>query len=160
MTVVQMNVKVPSVDGLVPARGAMLWQPTARRVVAGDAVVLPAPFTVSLVDGVGTAVVEPSTMAWVWFVTESFYGAPTKKRAFAVPDTVAVNYADLVEVDPATLDPVAEPEAAWWAALQSAELGVNAVVDPDDPDALILHFPSWQADPADELILIMPIQEA
>jgi hypothetical protein len=159
VTIVQIRAQVPGVAGLVAARGGLLWQPTARRVEGGT-VVLPVEFAVSLVAGAADVEVEPSTPAWVWYVTEYFDGVPARQRAFMVPDAPSVDYADLVEVDPATLDPVAEPEAAWWAALQSAELGVNAVVDPDDPDALILHFPSWQVDPVDDSILIMPIQEA
>lgn len=47
--------------------------------------------------------------------------------------------------------------AAWHTALEAAQLGVQANVDPDNPDALILTFNSWQLDPADPLAVIMPI---
>ena len=48
-----------------------------------------------------------------------------------MPDSVAtLDYADLVDVDPATLDPTAEPEAAWWAAWQAMAAGTYLVPDP------------------------------
>jgi len=39
-----------------------------------------------------------------------------------------------VEVDPATLDPVAAPEAAWWAALTARSL----VPDPAHPGLYLM----------------------
>ena len=57
-----------------------------------------------------------------------------KTRYVLVPDSVAtLDYADLVDVDPATLDPTAVPEAAWWAAWQAMAAGTYLVHDPAHP---------------------------
>lgn len=117
MTVVQVRLQVPKQPGLEAASGELLWQPSARHLAQGDPtnIVLPAPFTVAVVDGVADVTVEPSTLEWVWLVTESFYGVPDKRRAFNVPDTETIGYASLVEVDPLTLDPAALPDPVWYA---------------------------------------------
>lgn len=159
MTIVLIKAKAPTAEGDAPAAGFLEWVPTRRRTV-GDVVVLPAPFRVRLVSGAGSVDVPPTAPEWVWKVTESLAGLPKVTRYVAVPAGAAISYTELVDVDPSTLEPTADPEAAWWAALRNAELGVSAIVDPDDPGALILHFQSWQLDPADSSILIMPIQEA
>jgi hypothetical protein len=125
VTIVQIRAKVPGVAGLVAASGGLLWQPTARRV-EGDVVVLPVGFAASLVGGSADVEVEPSTPAWVWYVTEYFDGVPARQRAFAVPDTATVEYADLVEIDPDTLSPVPEPNPAWLAPLN-----LDAARDPE-----------------------------
>lgn len=157
MTRVLIDLRRPEKTGLVAASGRLEWRPTARRT-QDDFVVLPAVFDVQLVGGVASVEVAPSEPGWVWRVSEYVAGSAT--RFVVVPDVPEIAYVDLVDVDPATLDPSMVPEAAWWAALREAALGVSAIVDPEDPEALILHFPSWQTDPADDLILFMPIQEA
>lgn len=104
MTVV--NIKVTaSVSGAdVPAKGELRWEPSRRRVGADGALVLPKGFRAELVAGETTVDVEPSTNAWAWIVTEFFVGQPAKRRLLSVPASGPVNYTDLLEVDPATLD--------------------------------------------------------
>ena len=110
MTTVRMLFKTPA-DGVpAPASGQLRWQPTARRVIPASgaipaAVVLPEAFTVPLVAGAADIQVEPSSGSWVWTVVESFAGSPSRRRYLAVPDVVSVDYADLIETDPNTLDP-------------------------------------------------------
>lgn len=157
MTVVRMAFQRPEKLGTVPSSGRLEWRPTARRT-DGLVVVMPAGFDVPLVGGVASVDVAPSGLDWVWKVEEYLTGGLT--RYVTVPAVPEISYADLVDVDPVTLAPSAVPDPVWWAALRDAELGVHAIVDPDDPGALILHFPSWQADPADDHVLFMPIQEA
>jgi hypothetical protein len=82
----------------------MRWQPSGRRVGADGALILPEGFPVALVAGTAVVDVEPSTDIWVWKVTEFFSGQFPRSRYLAVPDTGPVNYTDLVEVDPVTLD--------------------------------------------------------
>jgi len=123
--------------------------------------VLPVPFHEKIgAGGVTDVELAPTGVEWAWRVYVQVHGVSAYSEYVAVPDVEAMDFTDLIRVDPATLDPTAAPEAAWWAALNQAQLGVQAIVDPDDPEALILHYPSWQADPADDLVLIMPIQEA
>lgn len=113
---------VPAADGvLVPARGGLRFTPTARRVIVGapDVVVLPASFSVQLVDGAADVTLEPTTGAWVWRVDEYCTGTPARTTHVAVPDVAELDDTDLVVVDPATLEPSAEPEPAWVAMAQS-----------------------------------------
>jgi len=100
--------------------------------VEGGAVVLPVEFAVLLVAGAADVEVEPSTPAWVWYVTEYFDGVPAKQRAFAVPDMATVEYTDLVEIDPDTLTPAPSPNPAWLAPLNTVAAGA-VTPDPDHP---------------------------
>ena len=156
MTVVGIDLRRPDGVGLSGSSGRLEWRPTARRV-EGKAVVMPQPFSVTLAGGAAVVEVAPNGPGWCWKVSEYVTGGVV--RYVTVPDMPSIAYTDLVDVDPATLDPSAVPEAAWWAALRDAELGVSAIVDPADPGAVILSFPSWQTDPDDDHILFMPIQE-
>jgi hypothetical protein len=80
------------------------WRPTKRRNVAGD-VVLPAPFTVGLADTPPVIDVAPTEPGWAWQVVERVQGGSPKARYLTVPDSATVvDYADLIAVDPATLD--------------------------------------------------------
>lgn len=83
------------------------------RLVAGEATLHLAP--VAAIDG------------WCWQIIERT--SRGKARYVLVPDSPTVlDYADLVDVDPATLAPTAEPEAAWWAAVE----GIGADYTPPD----------------------------
>lgn len=122
MAVVHFVRMVPAADGvLVPAKGGFRFTPTARRVIVGapDVVVLPASFSVQLVGGAADVTLEPTTGAWVWRVDEYCTGTPARTTHVAVPDVAELDDTDLVVVDPATLEPAAEPEAAWVAMAQS-----------------------------------------
>jgi hypothetical protein len=137
MTVVRVLIQVPTEGERLPAVGELRWQPTARRVVPADgllpaAVVLPAQFAVPLVAGAADVEVEPSTGAWVWSVVESFSGFPSRRRHFAVPDQASIDYADLTEIDPATLDPAPSPDPAWLGPLNELAAG-TVTPDPDNP---------------------------
>ena len=161
MTLVRFLLTRPSPGGPnVPASGAVSFTPTRSRAVDGE-LILPVPFHEKIGPlGVLDVPLAATSVEWAWRIDRHVNGVPDVTEYVAVPDVAEIDFTDLIRVDPATLDPTVAPEAAWWAALDQAQLGVQAIVDPDDPDALILHYPSWQADPADDLILIMPIQEA
>lgn len=101
--------------------GRTLWAPT-RRLIDGDRVRLPAP-----VEGPLTGVihVEPTGPGWAWQVREDTPGGAT--RYVLVPDTGGqpVSYSQLVDVDPETLDPEAEPEPAWWLEVQDLDTNLD-----------------------------------
>lgn len=118
MTLVRIALDVPGPAGDVRATGRVRATPTLRRTV-GDAVVLPAAFSAALVAGVVTVELAPSGVDWCWRIEELTGAGAT--RYVAVPDSATtLGYEDLVDVDPDTLDPAVEPEAAWTVALAAA----------------------------------------
>lgn len=78
-------------------------------------------------DGAAEATVDlESTVgkAWRWRAQEIGYH-DVVTRTVAVPESeTPVEYADLVDVDPETMQPDDEPEAAWWQALSETAAGV------------------------------------
>lgn len=118
MTQVRIDIREPSITGEdVPLRVGMTWAPTAVREV-DDALVIPESFGVTHNQTPVTIEVAPSQLPdWVWRVR---YRANSVDydRYLLVPDSpTTVEFTDLIEVDPATLLPTSEPEAAWWVAL-------------------------------------------
>ena len=93
--------------------GTLKWEPTSRRTV-GEELVLPQGFTVALPAAGDWLAVEvpPSGLGWCWRVTERIPGGGGIVRYVLVPDEPAVAYADLPDVDPATLDPAGSPNSA------------------------------------------------
>jgi hypothetical protein len=154
MTQVRIGILSPTSDGTGKRpTGTLAWKPTKRRTV-GDDVVIPAEFTVGLTDPPPVVEIAPTEPGWAWTVVERVSGGSPKARYLAVPDSATVvDYADLIAVDPATLDPLEEPEADWWAAL--ANIGTFAT-DPTDADALLVTSTAATIDPsdADALVLI------
>ena len=153
MTPVRLALAAPTSTGTVRRpSGSVEWRPTKRRDVAGD-VVLPAPFTVGLADTPPVIDVAPTEPGWAWQVVERVQGGSPKARYLTVPDSASVvDYADLIAVDPATLDPLEEPQADWWAALNY--MG-TVTVDPTDPDVLLLGGNIAQQDPDDADAVIL-----
>jgi len=115
-----------------PIAGMIRFAPSKRRTAGAD-VILPAGFDAELVGGEVTVELAPTGPDWCWVVIE-----PTKRgliRYIIVPDVgdVVLEYSSLPDVDPATLEPSAEPEAAWWAAWQAMASGTYLVPDPSNP---------------------------
>ena len=100
---------------------------------APDRLRLPASMPpVRLVGGEALLHLAPTDAGWCWQIIERTPRGKT--RYVLVPDSAAtLDYADLVDVDPTTLDPTAEPEAAWWAAWQAMASGTYLVPDPSNP---------------------------
>ena len=139
-----------------PICGAVRFVPTRRRTAGAD-IILPAGFDAELVDGEVTVELAATGPDWCWMVIE-----PTKRgliRYIIVPDVGddVLEYAELPDVDPATLEPSAEPEAAWWAALEAGAYGVAATPDPDDPHVLLVRYPVWRAWPGDPHSIAIPV---
>lgn len=131
MTRVHLNLRDPAADGeLVPAVGEVIFQPTARRHVDGpeDLVVLPVEFSAVLDAGRATVDLAPSGSRWVWMVRERVPGGQVL-RYVEVPDAADVDYGDLREVNPASLDPVAPPDDVWWAAFEELAARVRQIED-------------------------------
>lgn len=118
MTKVLIDLRRSVSSGVAPTTGLVAFNPTHRREEDGH-VVTEAGFDVRLVEGTALVTLEPTGPEWCWRAVEHTPGLDqTYIRYVAVPDSDSVvNYTDLIDVDPATLDPVAEPEAAWWGAL-------------------------------------------
>lgn len=141
-----------------PIAGMIRFAPSKRRTAGAD-VILPAGFDAELVGGEVTVELAPTGPDWCWMVIE-----PTKRgliRYIIVPDVgdVVLEYSSLPDVDPATLEPSAEPEAAWWAAWQAMAAGTYLVPDPTHPGLYLPTAGSAMAeDPAhDGLYTIGPL---
>jgi hypothetical protein len=137
MTIVHVVMAQPAADGvMVPATGVMRFTPTARRVIVGtpDTVVLPASFQVNLLDGVADVLLAPTDLAWVWRIDEHVSGTKARTIYAAVPDVAAVDYTDLVPIDPETLAPEPSPNPAWLAPFTDLETRLDAGTVTPDPD--------------------------
>lgn len=90
-----------------------------KRAVASGVVALPGVTTLTLdTAGHGTATLTPGP----YLIQED--GPGGEHRYVLVPDQAgAVAYGALVDVDPTTLDPRAQAEAAWWVALAAVQAG-------------------------------------
>lgn len=95
------------------------WTPT-KRVDFDSSIQLPAPFTAT---AAGEIEVPPTGNGWAWVVREDMPGGMI--RTVVVPDIDVIRYAELTDVDPVTLDPSAEPEAAWWAEIANQVTGAR-----------------------------------
>ena len=124
-----------------PAKGKVRFAPYQRRHVEGfddDRIVLEASIEVTLVDGYATIDLEPTNPATLpaWKVWEKIpHGI---ERVVLVPAVESVDYGDLVDVDPDTLAPTAEPDAAWWAAWNAMAAGTYLVPDPAHPGGYLM----------------------
>lgn len=165
MTTVHIDLRQPNGEEVT---GSLEWTPTRRRHVdgpgpapdPGDYIVLPGKVVVDLTRtrvtddegvevwaGVADVDLEPDDgVTWAWRVRER-----TSPRGLSryvhVPDADVVDYGDLVVLDRDTLEPSAEPEAAWWAALADA---VATIPDGADITAavaayLVAHPPQTDA---------------
>lgn len=125
MTLIDIDLRVPSADGTdIPAEGTIAWTPTQRRDVA-DYVVLPVPFEIDAATDAQVEV-DPTDSTWVWQVQERVPGGTT--RFVQVPDVAGpIDYADLVDVDPATLDPEAPFGPVWAAELADHEARLDVL---------------------------------
>ena len=145
-------------DGKTPevpvTEGYLLWTPL-RREIYDTYITVPEPFAVYLTNGVGTAVIKNS---WpYWRVTER--GIPSGiTRTVQVPSVSEIHYSSLIDVDPATLEPSAEPEAAWWAIVEALPLPAFRP-DPDDDGALLVDLWSWQLASDDQNALLVTVED-
>ena len=115
MSKVHVSLHRDAAHGKAPITGPMRFAPSRRRPDGAD-IILPAGFDVDLVDGEAVVELDATGPDWCWTAYE-----PTVRgiiRSFLVPDVPddeVLEYSSLPDVDPATLEPSAEPEAAWVA---------------------------------------------
>ena len=156
MSKVHVSLHRDAAHGKAPITGPMRFAPSRRRP-AGVGIILPAGFDVDLVDGEAIVELAATGPDWCWTAYE-----PTLRgaiRSILVPEAgdEVLEYSSLPDVDPLTLDPTAEPEAAWWAALEAGAYGVAATPDPDDPHVLLVRYPVWRAWPGDAHSIAIPV---
>lgn len=127
MTLVHFHLTDAEGSGL---SGGVSLVPT-RRVTVRDAIRLPVAQTVKLTAGEATVEVMPSTTQWVWRASELVAAGAT--RYVEVPDSAqTVEYAGLVDVDPATLDQSSETVAAWETVTRAAQSALDQIESIDD----------------------------
>ena len=117
MTQVHVALGRPGPDGRMPLVGDVTFS-RSKRTSDGVWVVLPIEFSKRLILGECTVELEPTKPGECWVVGEPT--AQGRTRSILVPDSLSVlEYQYLPEVDPGTLEPEAEPEAAWWSVVES-----------------------------------------
>ena len=153
MTVVLVFPKQHMPDGEArPIRSGRIWFAKHGRTLNGEVVIPATPWSEMSSIPLRGAEISVSLTAGYWKIWEQFDGGVT--RYVSVPDsTDPVDYADLIDVDPESLDPTAEPEAAWWLALQDVIDGLGSgsggsVTMQDVTDAIQDHSESETPHPA------------
>ena len=121
MTVVNIDLAEP--DGK-PLTGCLDFKPTAR-FADGPQLRLPTPVQVRLLDGLAAPDLPPSEPGWVWQVTERVNGG--QRRYVQIPTVGPVQYADLLDIDPGTLEPAAVSTPAWVGDLAAVTDTVGAL---------------------------------
>ena len=161
MSKVHVSLHRDAAHGKAPITGPMRFAPSRRRPDGAD-IILPAGFDVDLVDGEAIVELDPTGPDWCWCAYE-----PTLRgtiRHFLVPDVPddeVLEYEGLTDVDPTTLEPSAEPEAAWWAAIETMAGGWPLPAfrpDPDDDGALLVDLWSWQIASDDPNAMLVTVE--
>lgn len=141
MTTVHIDLRLP--DGVTPATGSVIFTPTRRIHYNGtpDYVMPPAPLPIRLNDGKGTVELAPTDPNWAWIALERVRGGV--RRTVVVPDVDDIDYGDLQDINPNSLTPLAEPEDAWWVALDNLILGGGG----PEGEALVAHIYNTEPHP-------------
>ena len=101
--------------------------------VDGVDLVVPEPISITIVSGEATAAMEITGTTWVWMVksVDSDSNPILPARFVSVAASAStVEFADLPQIDLATLSPTANPTAAWDAALAALQAEVDALGGP------------------------------
>ena len=162
MSRVHVSLHRDAAHGKAAIAGPMRFAPSRRRPDGAD-IILPAGFDVDLVDGEAIVELDATGPDWCWTAYEpTLRGAIRHFLVPDVPDDEVLEYSSLPDVDPTTLEPSAEPEAAWWAAIETMAGGWPLPAfrpDPDDPTALIVDLWSWQIPADDPNTLLVNVEE-
>lgn len=107
MTQIHIKIIKPKTGGLDPVTGTLRFRPVRRHFDAAKNLIIAASFDADLSeDGELTVDLLPTTPAFVWQVVELADSPQAYTRYVEVPNSqTKVEYADLVEVDPATFVP-------------------------------------------------------
>lgn len=125
---------------------ALAWRGRAPVVrLDGPTVTFPDDLVVRIEDGTPARELdlEPTTGDWCWRLDlDSFDPSHQVVRYVVVPASGPVDWADLVDIDPESYTPEAEPELGWWVELEKRPILVR--LTQAEYDALT---PVEQADP-------------
>ena len=119
MAKILLSTLMDALGGPVPVDAVLTFTATRSRA-SGAVVVANGTVTVRIVAGVPTEDVDlvPSGVDWAYKATLSVSSIGRRiDRTVAVPDVPSVEWADLVDVDPATLLPAESAVPAWTAAV-------------------------------------------
>ena len=107
MTQIHISIRKPKTGGLDPVTGTLRFRPVRRHFDAAKNLIIAASFDANLSEtGELTVDLLPTTSAFVWQVIELADTPQAYTRYVEVPNSqTKVEYADLVEVDPATFVP-------------------------------------------------------
>lgn len=144
------------------------WAGTSSHIrVDGADVEFPRQVVVAIEDGDPVTAIDLPVLPVPWkvWIEDLGRGRKTTPRYVLVPESGPVDWADLIDVDPTTFEPTDDIVTAWQAAIDEvtairnevASMAVTATIDPEDPDVLILTFPSFMTGPDDDSILVLPI---
>ncbi|NEG56120.1 hypothetical protein [Bifidobacterium platyrrhinorum] len=143
MTQVHISIKKPLADGtLAGVAGVVRFRPVRRHFDTEKHLVVAEAFELTLDDkGEGTVDLLPTTPAFVWQVVELADTPLAFTRYVEVPSSqTQVEYADLVDVDPATGQPLAvadSPLVNWMlTGSQTSAEPLSAA----NPTKLVLYF--------------------
>ena len=162
MSKVHVSLHRDAAHGKAPITGPMRFAPSKRRSDGQD-IILPAGFDVDLVDGEAIVELDATGPDWCWTAYEpTLRGAIRSFLVPDVPDDEVLEYTELPDVDPTTLEPSAEPEAAWWAAIETMAAGWPLPAfrpDPDDGGALLVDLWSWQIASDDPNAMLVTVED-
>ena len=162
MSKVHVSLHRDAAHGKAPITGPMRFAPSRRRSDGQD-IILPAGFDVDLVDGEAIVELDATGPDWCWTAYEpTLRGAIRNVLVPDVSDDEVLEYSSLPDVDPTTLDPSAEPDPAWWAAIETMAGGWPLPAfrpDPDDDGALLVDLWSWQIASDDPNAMLVTVED-
>lgn len=132
----RVRIDLRTADG-APVTGVLHWTPT-RRLVADDHVVLPAAVSTALRGEPAVAEVIPTDSQeydagrWCWRVDEYVRGGDGTTRHVLIPTVhgdLTLEYAALIDIDPASLQPAAQPQPLWQVQLDSVARRVEQLAE-------------------------------
>jgi hypothetical protein len=124
--------QIDVLGGRVPALGSSITLAPFSPLFRLGKITTTAPSTLPLVGGVGTLTVEPSPVGTAYRLTPVNLPGLAKTYTVAVPNLPTMTLVELLtayQVDPRTLAPLAEPDAAWSLALRQVDSRSESALD-------------------------------
>lgn len=155
-----------ALGGAIPSNAR--FQATASGFrAAGETVTAPRSVTATITDGVPDVplILDVLPVDMYWTIQVSFPRSGRSITRYVQVPHGDVEWADLIDIDRATMQPDPGAVPAWTAAIAQVQAAldevrestVTATIDPADPDVLLISYPNFQTDPSDDLILVLPI---
>lgn len=140
MTQIHISIRKPKTGGLDPVTGMLRFRPVRRHFDAAKNLIIAASFDANLSEtGELTVDLLPTTPAFVWQVVELADSPQAYTRYVEVPDSqTKVEYADLVEVDPATFVPKDMAGSQLLKVRRAATQSEAEALSAQYPDVLII----------------------